>query len=223
MNDIKNMSQSELLALQEQISKLLVADAAPQTARRKNVAPIDLSIIETGKKKTLDELIDEEEAELAEQNISIDKETGEYVLNKLKDEFIYVYSRKKDFKVFERMTTVDNLVLDKLLNAMSYAGDEFGGQTVQLHSWQLEQMAEDLNINVRKIRDTIKKLKDGNVLTSAMLYTKKEGHKEVKAVVQINPFLFGKGEVKNIIKLRSMFMNRAHRACEALNFYERGE
>lgn len=213
MNDIQKMSQSELIDLREKITKLLDSDAAPLLAneRRKEIKPLKLFDDEK-----------QEESKLNKHNLTI-KENGEYEVTKLKDEFVYVYNRKKDFEVFKRMTTIDMLVLDKFLESMTFAGDEFGGQTVQVHSWQIEKLADELNVNVRKIRASIKKLKDGNVITSAMIYTKKTGYKPVKAVIQVNPFIYAKGDVKHIINLRSMFVNRAHRMCEDIDYWEKGD
>lgn len=228
MKDINKMTQSELLELQQQLTKLLAADAAPdqdlqerderdERGRRitKPLNIFDMQELEAQKQK-------DKEDSLENHGIIIDND-GRFKIKSLNDDFVYVYSRKKDFAVFKRMTTVDMLVLDKMLDMMTYAGDDFGGQTVQLHAWQLEQMADDLDINVRKIRETIKKLREGNIITSVYIHDKHGKVKEIKAVVQVNPFVYAKGSVKDIINLRTMYVNRAVDLYNDIAFYEKGE
>lgn len=102
----------------------------------------------------------------------------------------YVKLYLDDISYLHNMQPAISNVLYELLKRATYAGDNNGMMIYPIKSMK-EDIANELNIKLQSVNNAITKLVKGHVLIP-----------QARATYQFNPWLFGKGDWKDIAKLR---------------------
>lgn len=87
-----------------------------------------------------------------------------------------------------------NSILWALLNEMSYSSkdNKYGGQIIYINSAMKEDIAEKLKVSLGRINNALSDLNKGKILERVKTGT-----------YRVNPYLFGKGEWKDIEEIRT--------------------
>lgn len=130
----------------------------------------------------------------------VDMHTGE--VTQITNTSIKLQDKEPDFvKIyldcilsFKDLSKSLNPILIETLKYMSYANSPDGGQMIFLNSAIKKRIASALNLKIDRVNKAIKDFKDSGIFK----------HTE-RGAYQVNPIIFGKGDWKDIKKIRATF------------------
>jgi len=143
------------------------------------------------------------------ENVRYDKETGEVIeskitkLTKLTKEPDYIKLYINAVLAICDLSQSINPVLFELLKHMTYANDCDGGQIIYLNSALRKKICETIGISSNRLSHILTKVVKSNILKRID-----------RGTFAVNPDMFGKGEWKDILKVKEIYINFERRTIK---------